>query len=70
LAGHGASSREKVEIAFVADNSGDGMFHGHILEHQESGMMTVVRLRAIHKLDTEHPARASYSQACQKTLPA
>lgn len=30
------------EIAFVADNPGQWMFHCHILEHQESGMMAVV----------------------------
>ena len=33
--------REKIEIAFVADNPGDWMFHCHILQHQESGMMGV-----------------------------
>ena len=31
--------RERVEIAFVADNPGDWMFHCHILEHQMAGMM-------------------------------
>src|SRR5262249_24145224 len=36
--------REKVEVAFVADNVGDWMFHCHILEHQESGMMAVIRV--------------------------
>ena len=36
--------REKVEVAFVADNAGDWMFHCHILEHQESGMMGVIRV--------------------------
>ncbi|MBU0726704.1 MAG: multicopper oxidase family protein [Alphaproteobacteria bacterium] len=36
--------REKVEIAFVADNSGDWMFHCHILEHQAGGMMGVIRV--------------------------
>ena len=35
---------ETVEIAFVADNPGDGMFHCHILEHQASGMMSVIRV--------------------------
>ena len=35
---------EKVEVAFVADNPGDWMFHCHILEHQESGMMGVIRV--------------------------
>jgi FtsP/CotA-like multicopper oxidase with cupredoxin domain len=36
--------REKVEIAFVADNPGDWMLHCHILEHQDSGMMGVIRV--------------------------
>ncbi len=36
--------REKVEVAFVADNPGDWMFHCHILQHQESGMMGVIRV--------------------------
>ena len=36
--------REKAEIALVADNPGDWMFHCHILEHQESGMMGVIRV--------------------------
>jgi FtsP/CotA-like multicopper oxidase with cupredoxin domain len=36
--------RERVDIAFVADNPGDWMFHCHILEHQESGMMGVIRV--------------------------
>jgi FtsP/CotA-like multicopper oxidase with cupredoxin domain len=38
------SPREKVEIAFVADNPGDWMFHWHILEHQAGGMMAVFRV--------------------------
>lgn len=38
------ASREKVEIAFVADNPGDWMFHCHILEHQAAGMMGVIRV--------------------------
>jgi FtsP/CotA-like multicopper oxidase with cupredoxin domain len=33
---------ETIEIAFVADNPGQWMFHCHILEHQGSGMMGVV----------------------------
>jgi FtsP/CotA-like multicopper oxidase with cupredoxin domain len=37
--------REQVEIAFVADNPGDWMFHCHVLEHQESGMMGVIRVQ-------------------------
>jgi FtsP/CotA-like multicopper oxidase with cupredoxin domain len=36
--------RERAEVAFVADNPGDWMFHCHILEHQEAGMMSVVRV--------------------------
>jgi FtsP/CotA-like multicopper oxidase with cupredoxin domain len=36
--------REKVDIVFVADNPGDWMFHCHVLEHQDSGMMGVIRV--------------------------
>jgi len=36
--------KERVEIAFVADNPGDWMFHCHILEHQTAGMMGVIRV--------------------------
>jgi FtsP/CotA-like multicopper oxidase with cupredoxin domain len=36
--------RERAEIAFVADNLGDWMFHCHVLEHQASGMMTCIRV--------------------------
>src|SRR3546814_15906041 len=36
--------RERVEIAFAADNPGDWMFHCHILEHQAAGMMGVIRV--------------------------
>jgi FtsP/CotA-like multicopper oxidase with cupredoxin domain len=36
--------KERVEIAFVADNPGDWMFHCHILEHQAGGMMGVIRV--------------------------
>lgn len=38
------SPREKVEIAFLADNPGDWMFHCHVLEHQAGGMMAVFRV--------------------------
>ena len=38
------SPRERVEIALVADNPGDWMFHCHILEHQAAGMMGVIRV--------------------------
>lgn len=36
--------REHVEIAFVADNPGDWMFHCHVLEHQAAGMMSTIRV--------------------------
>ena len=36
--------REEAEIAFVADNPGDWMFHCHVLGHQASGMMAVFRV--------------------------
>ncbi len=35
---------EVVEIAFVADNPGDWMFHCHVTDHQESGMMATLRV--------------------------
>ncbi len=38
------SPREKIEIALVADNPGDWMFHCHILEHMIGGMMGVIRV--------------------------
>ena len=34
--------KERVEIAFIADNPGDWMMHCHIIEHQETGMMGYV----------------------------
>lgn len=36
--------RERAEVAFVADNPGDWMFHCHILDHQDGGMMSVIRV--------------------------
>jgi FtsP/CotA-like multicopper oxidase with cupredoxin domain len=36
--------REAVEIAFVADNPGDWMFHCHVADHQMAGMMTMLRI--------------------------
>ena len=33
-----------LEIAFVANNPGDWMFHCHVTDHQESGMMSIVRI--------------------------
>ncbi len=32
------------EIAFLADNPGDWMFHCHILQHQQGGMMASIRV--------------------------
>jgi FtsP/CotA-like multicopper oxidase with cupredoxin domain len=44
LPGHWADTvlvapRERVEIALRADNPGNWMFHCHLIEHQEAGMM-------------------------------
>jgi FtsP/CotA-like multicopper oxidase with cupredoxin domain len=36
--------RERVRVAFVADNPGDWMLHCHVLEHQAGGMMGIVRV--------------------------
>ncbi len=36
--------RERVEIALLADNPGNWMFHCHVLEHQAGGMMGVIRV--------------------------
>ncbi|WP_246669268.1 MULTISPECIES: multicopper oxidase family protein [unclassified Bradyrhizobium] len=36
--------KEQAEVAFVADNPGDWMFHCHVIEHQESGMMGYFRV--------------------------
>jgi len=36
--------RERVRVAFVADNPGDWMFHCHVMEHQVGGLMTVIRV--------------------------
>jgi FtsP/CotA-like multicopper oxidase with cupredoxin domain len=36
--------RTRAEIALVADNPGDWMLHCHVLEHQATGMMAVVRV--------------------------
>ncbi len=35
---------DRVDAAFVADNPGDRMFHCHIPEHMEAGMMGVIRV--------------------------
>ena len=36
--------KSRAEVALVADNSGDWMLHCHVLEHQATGMMAVVRV--------------------------
>ena len=36
--------REAVEIAFVADNPGDWMLHCHVMDHQVSGLMGLLRI--------------------------
>ncbi|MDQ0471262.1 multicopper oxidase family protein [Labrys wisconsinensis] len=38
------TTKERIRLAFVADNPGDWMFHCHILEHQETGMMGIIRV--------------------------
>jgi FtsP/CotA-like multicopper oxidase with cupredoxin domain len=39
------SPRSTVEAAFVADNPGDWMLHCHVIDHQMTGLMTVIRVR-------------------------
>jgi FtsP/CotA-like multicopper oxidase with cupredoxin domain len=34
----------RAQIAFKADNAGDWMLHCHVLEHQASGMMSLIRI--------------------------
>ena len=36
--------RERVRVAFVADNPGDWMLHCHVMEHQVGGLMAIVRV--------------------------
>jgi FtsP/CotA-like multicopper oxidase with cupredoxin domain len=36
--------QDTAEIAFVADNPGDWMVHCHVMDHQVSGLMTVLRI--------------------------
>ncbi len=36
--------QERVEVAFVADNPGDWLFHCHVLEHMQAGMAAVLRV--------------------------
>jgi FtsP/CotA-like multicopper oxidase with cupredoxin domain len=37
-------AKQTVAVAFVADNPGDWMFHCHVMDHQVSGLMTVLRV--------------------------
>lgn len=39
-----AAPKERVKIAFKADNPGDWMIHCHIIEHQDTGMMGIFRV--------------------------
>ena len=36
--------KSMVECAFVADNPGDWMLHCHVMDHQASGLMTILRV--------------------------
>lgn len=36
--------KERLDVLLLADNPGDWMFHCHILEHQETGMMGYIRV--------------------------
>jgi FtsP/CotA-like multicopper oxidase with cupredoxin domain len=36
--------KDTVECAFVADNPGDWMLHCHVMDHQVSGLMTILRI--------------------------
>jgi FtsP/CotA-like multicopper oxidase with cupredoxin domain len=36
--------KDRVECAFVADNPGDWMLHCHVMDHQVSGLMTILRI--------------------------
>jgi len=36
--------KDTVDCAFVADNPGDWMLHCHVMDHQVSGLMTVLRV--------------------------
>ena len=38
------TTKERIRMAFVADHPGDWMFHCHILEHEETGMMGIIRV--------------------------
>ena len=36
--------KERIHVAFKADNPGDWMFHCYIIEHAETGMMSILRV--------------------------
>lgn len=36
--------RERVRIAFVADNAGDWMLHCHVMDHQVGGLMAIIQV--------------------------
>ena len=36
--------KDKLDCAFVADNPGDWMLHCHVMDHQVTGLMTVLRV--------------------------
>ena len=38
------SPRESADLSFVADHPGDWMFHCHVTDHQEAGMMGIIRI--------------------------
>ncbi len=38
------SPQETVDVAFLADNPGDWMLHCHVMDHQMSGLMTILRV--------------------------
>ena len=36
--------KDVVQCAFVADNPGDWMLHCHVMDHQTTGLMTILRV--------------------------
>jgi|TARA_Y100000310_G_scaffold200877_1_gene200955 FtsP/CotA-like multicopper oxidase with cupredoxin domain len=38
------SSNEEVDIVFVAEENGEWVFHCHILEHAEAGMLSILKV--------------------------
>ncbi|WP_395020079.1 multicopper oxidase family protein [Dongia sp.] len=36
--------KDRVDCAFVADNPGEWMFHCHVMDHQMTGLMTILRV--------------------------